>query len=252
MILNLHMKSLLDQITASQLFHVYLFDREGYTLYSNDPEYSNWSRYLQTGERLDFGGLIAKTRVVEESRTEELYLGIAPVGKHWMAGALYEAMGILFLIVLPGGLLLAFFLAKIPKRLFDELEENQKSMFRQSRKAAIGEMTTSIAHQWRQPLNLLAVVIQDLQEAYRSGEVDREYIERMVEASMEAIDEMSAAIDSFRSLAKNDREVREFGLLSAVSEVVRLFEEHLKSRQIALTVEGEDFRRRENSGSSSR
>lgn len=50
----------------------------------------------------------------------------------------------------------------------------QKAMLFQQSKMAMGEMINNIAHQWRQPLNLLGVIIQDCEYAYKAGKVDRE------------------------------------------------------------------------------
>ena len=45
----------------------------------------------------------------------------------------------------------------------------------------MGEMVGNIAHQWRQPLNALALTIQDLEDAYDYGEFDKRYLDEMVE-----------------------------------------------------------------------
>jgi len=72
-------------------------------------------------------------------------------------------------------------------------------MLVQSRHSAMGEMVGNIAHQWRQPLNALALTIQNLEDAYEYGEVNGEYISDMVKKSMFQINYMSSTIDDFRS-----------------------------------------------------
>ncbi len=81
----------------------------------------------------------------------------------------------------------------------EKIEEKSKIMLVQSRHSAMGEMIGNIAHQWRQPLNVLALIIQNLEDTYEYGELDQEYMSEMVKKSMFQINYMSNTIDDFRS-----------------------------------------------------
>jgi len=50
-----------------------------------------------------------------------------------------------------------------------ELRQRDQMLISQSRQAAMGEMIGNIAHQWRQPLNALAMLITNLQLAWKDG-----------------------------------------------------------------------------------
>jgi signal transduction histidine kinase len=79
----------------------------------------------------------------------------------------------------------------LEERVIAELSKNRKKdvmLIQQSRQAAMGEMIGNIAHQWRQPLSAVAVIIQNIQEAYNYNEINREYLENKVKQSMELID----------------------------------------------------------------
>ena len=41
----------------------------------------------------------------------------------------------------------------------------------------MGEMLSMIAHQWRQPLNTLGIVIQDYKDAFEYGELNEQYLQ---------------------------------------------------------------------------
>src|SRR5699024_7065922 len=73
----------------------------------------------------------------------------------------------LFLIL---ALVIVFFIINISKknkRLKKELEENKRKealIIHQARHAAMGEMIGNIAHQWRQPLNNLNLILSNMQD----------------------------------------------------------------------------------------
>jgi PAS domain-containing protein len=61
-------------------------------------------------------------------------------------------------------------------RALEELREKDQLLIQQSRLAAMGEMINNIAHQWRQPLNSIALIIQELPVMYRKGAFSGEYL----------------------------------------------------------------------------
>ncbi|MFP4289900.1 MAG: PAS domain S-box protein [Bacteroidales bacterium] len=90
----------------------------------------------------------------------------------------------------------------LKKKVKKEVEKNRKLdhlMALQARQSAMGEMIGNIAHQWRQPLNLLSLAIYDLDDAFRFGELDKEYMSRSMEEINSIIQKMSKTIDDFRN-----------------------------------------------------
>ena len=53
--------------------------------------------------------------------------------------------------------------------------QNERMLIHQSRMAAMGEMVGNIAHQWRQPLNSLNVLLYSIKEAYQYNEMDESF-----------------------------------------------------------------------------
>ena len=60
------------------------------------------------------------------------------------------------------------------KLLQDEQRVQETMLLQQSKYAAMGEMLSAIAHQWRQPLNSIGLIIQDLVAAEKYGELNTE------------------------------------------------------------------------------
>lgn len=97
----------------------------------------------------------------------------------------------------------------LEQRVSEEVANNRKKdymLLQQSRLAAMGEMLGNIAHQWRQPLNTLGLLIQDLSHAEHHGELNREYLDRSVAEAMKTINFMSGTIDDFRNFFMQDKE----------------------------------------------
>ena len=62
-------------------------------------------------------------------------------------------------------------------RVSESLREKERMLIQQSRLAALGEMINNIAHQWRQPLNGVGLLIQDINLCFEAGEFDAPYLE---------------------------------------------------------------------------
>ena len=122
-----------------------------------------------------------------------------------------------------------------------ELEKKQKQseklLISQSRMAAMGEMIGAIAHQWRQPLNLLGILVQDLGFSYSNGDVSKEYIDTLIEDSMKQIGFMSKTIDDFRGFFRTDKMKSDFLLDKKVAESLSMVSGMLKANGIELKSE---------------
>lgn len=92
--------------------------------------------------------------------------------------------------------------AELEQRVADEVEKSiQKDhlMFQQARLAAMGELLSNIAHQWRQPLNHLGLAIQTLPMDFEDGDLDGHKLKQFVDDTMGILDHLSQTIDEFRN-----------------------------------------------------
>lgn len=122
----------------------------------------------------------------------------------------------------------------------NEVLKNRKKdaiLIKQSRQAAMGEMIANIAHQWRQPLNILAIAVQDVKMAWGYGEVNKEYIDNMVFFSMQQINYMSHTIDDFRKFFKPDTKKSVFNLKNATARLHDLVLAALNAHNIKLDID---------------
>lgn len=111
-----------------------------------------------------------------------------------------------------------------------------KIMLKQSKLAALGEMIEQIAHQWRQPLNTLALISQDLYIKVQLGQFKEEDFEKAHDQFNNNLQYMSKTIDDFRNLHLSDKEDEEFCLEELVDSVVSLNEASLKFSNIKCSI----------------
>ncbi|MBF0344525.1 MAG: PAS domain S-box protein [Nitrospirae bacterium] len=125
---------------------------------------------------------------------------------------------------------------KLESLVRDEIEKRRKQeqlLIQQSKMAAMGEMISAIAHQWRQPLNALSIIIQDIGDAYDYGELDKLYLERSINNSVSQITFMSKTIDDFRNFYKPLKEKKLFDVKQAAINVLSLLSAQLKNNSIS-------------------
>ncbi|MBF0464850.1 MAG: hybrid sensor histidine kinase/response regulator [Nitrospirae bacterium] len=122
-----------------------------------------------------------------------------------------------------------------------EIEVNRRRMdeqmlIQQSKMAATGEMIGAIAHQWRQPLNSLGLIVQDVEEAFEAGEVTKDYLKQSVSQCMGLIKLMSHTVEDFQNFLKPSGRQDTFDVTEAFYEVIHLFSDMLKKNDICVRI----------------
>lgn len=118
----------------------------------------------------------------------------------------------------------------------EKRRKNEELLMEKMRLAEIGEMIGSIAHQWRQPLNTLGLLIQDIADARDFGELSDEYISNFVKGGMKQIDFMSRTIDDFRDFFKPSKKMEIFDVKDAVAQVLSIIKPQFRNKSIECVV----------------
>src|SRR5208282_6003258 len=129
--------------------------------------------------------------------------------------------------------------ATLEQRVREEIasrQEKEQLLFQQSRMAAMGEMIGAIAHQWRQPLNVIGLIIQNLQMAFEYGELDKERLKNAVATAMWQVNFMSKTIDDFRNFFKPSKEKELFEVKKVVDETISLMNAQLQNNYIDVEI----------------
>lgn len=127
--------------------------------------------------------------------------------------------------------------ATLEERIAEEVAANiekNRIMFQQGRLAAMGETMSSIAHQWRQPLNNLAIILQGLQFDYERQELDHETLNQQVAVGMEMVSYLSKTIDDFRNFFLLEQVQQEFDIMEAIQKAVTLVQAGFEGCGVAI------------------
>lgn len=118
------------------------------------------------------------------------------------------------------------------KRIARELEEHRTLLIQQAKLHSMGEMIGNIAHQWRQPLNALGLILQKLQLFESHGVLDVEKLNSSINKSMSLINNMSTTIDDFREFFNPKKVQENFLLTDSISHAYNILEATLKNNAI--------------------
>ncbi len=115
--------------------------------------------------------------------------------------------------------------------------EGEKIVMEQTKMAAMGEMIGAIAHQWRQPLNVLGLHIQDMHLAYASNDVDNHYVDTFKDETMKIIRHMSSTIDDFRSFFTPNKGKTRFCVEETLANTLKIISVQMKNNFIDVMFE---------------
>ena len=114
--------------------------------------------------------------------------------------------------------------------------EKETLLLQQSRLAAMGEMIGNIAHQWRQPINTLNLILVNLEDAYKYGDLTPDYLHQQIEKGERLVKTMSNTINDFRNFFKSSDAQEIFDLETSVRETLNIVEASFKNHQINVSI----------------
>lgn len=127
---------------------------------------------------------------------------------------------------------------ELDQRVKVEVEKNKQKetlLIEQTKSAAMGEMIGNIAHQWRQPLNSLNLLLYDLEDVFTHNECDSDYLNRTVSEASDLINHMSQTIDNFRNFFKSSNKPSLFSLKDIIIDCTSIVQSSMEYDQIKLS-----------------
>lgn len=123
----------------------------------------------------------------------------------------------------------------LEKTIHDEVESSRQKdriMYQQDRLASMGEMIQNIAHQWRQPLNSLMIIIQSFKIKFYNQKLDSSFIDSQTEYGLKIAKNMSETIENFRHFFQPNKLKEPFWLKESILDSIKLIEFVLNQNNI--------------------
>jgi PAS domain S-box-containing protein len=122
------------------------------------------------------------------------------------------------------------------KHVEEELRLRDRTLMQQSRQVALGEMISSIAHHWRQPLNAVGLIIQELAFASENSSLTTDHLKESVDNAMRIIHSLSQTLNDFRNFFIPDKGMSCFEVNRVIAGTISFVEESFKQERIAIDV----------------
>ena len=134
--------------------------------------------------------------------------------------------------------------AEIQNRLEAEhrLIENQAAMVRSSKLASLGEMGAGIAHEINNPLSVIKLSCELINEQISSGEIDIVAIGDLIRNSNNAIGKITEIITSMKNLARRseDLPVTSVSAAEILEGVISLYQPRFDQKGVIFSIEGKE------------
>jgi len=122
----------------------------------------------------------------------------------------------------------------LEQKIEEEIQKREyqdKIMIQQSKMAAMGEMIDAVAHQWKQPLNIMHMQVDMLQYNFEDGDIDAEFIDKFIKEYKLQMKHMLSTLDEFRSFFRPNQEISNFSISEVIDNTLLLTkDEFIKNR----------------------
>jgi C4-dicarboxylate-specific signal transduction histidine kinase len=146
---------------------------------------------------------------------------------------------ILFLLLLGAGYWI-WLLRKIINNEQNKRAEQQQLLVRDDRLSEMGSMMGNIAHQWKQPLNNIALLVLNIQNSYRKNQLTTEYLEDKVFAIEETLEYMAQTIEDFSDYLSPRKTKNNFYINDSVEKAMELTMPTLNKSRVDIIFMAED------------
>jgi len=134
--------------------------------------------------------------------------------------------------------------SELEERVKDEVDKNiakDRLLVQQNKLAAMGEMIGAIAHQWRQPLNNISLILHFVRDNFDNNKLNKEMISDYLDKGKKQIEYMSHTIDDFRNFYKPSKKKEKFDIKKALCSTIEIVNAKPEQSGIHVEVVVEDF-----------
>ncbi len=115
-------------------------------------------------------------------------------------------------------------------------KKDEQFLIQRSKLSEVGEMITSIAHQWKTPLIEISTIAQELLHKRKKSELSENETQEFVEEIMTQVHYMTETIDDFKGFIKPSTEKKDFAVQEAIKELLNVIEHNIKYNYITVKI----------------
>lgn len=179
---------------------------------------------------------------LEEKRTELTNLNNQSIKKIFIISVVLCIL-LIFLATHISNRLKKFF-DNYQRRIKNEIQSNRKKdiiLYQQSKMAAMGEMIGNIAHQWRQPLNLISTAASGIKLEQELGILTKDSQIKAIDSILNSTKYLSRTIDDFRDFFNPNKEKESVSSQTIYEKSMKVIEIRLKNHNIEIVPQIEDI-----------
>jgi len=120
------------------------------------------------------------------------------------------------------------------KKLYLENQKREEIMLTQSRNAAMGEMISMIAHQWRQPISVIAMWANNIEADVDMDELDDKNCKEYASNIIIQTQHLSKTIDDFKNFFRPDKSKENILIKDVMEDCLSVVEKSLQNNNINL------------------
>lgn len=256
LVINYFAQPLLEKLFNAPLYDSILVDKDGYILHHYEEE-KRWSRFQEKPFKIKkcylshiqdsfFSNDKFVLKKLDLPFQNEIYmiLQLNSVNQ-FEQKELYKTKTIIVVLIY---MFVMLFINILLYLIFKQLELNEldiqvltKSkkkqdnlLIQQSKMASMGEMLANIAHQWRQPLAIIAVNTTNLERKNKNNKTTKEFIENYIDKINYTIKNMSQTIEDFSAFFKPNKEKISFDLTKSIDEALIILNETIVKDHITI------------------
>lgn len=129
------------------------------------------------------------------------------------------------------------------KKLQEEKVLQDSLIIQQSKLAEMGEMVGAIAHQWKQPLNTIYLLVDNIVDSIEYDDLTPEMTLEIVENIKKQAKFMNDTINDFRKFMIPTKEKRDFKFTSTLNDIFKILKFKLLNHNIEISIDIEkDFK----------
>ncbi len=132
---------------------------------------------------------------------------------------------------------------ELDQKVDEEVKKNQKKdtmIQHQEKMAGLGDMISNIAHQWRQPITRVSLIVQNLKLLKKQNMLkDKQFYDSLAIAQ-DQIEFISNTIDDFREFYKSNQKKEKFSIAESFKKILKIVEPMIKNSNIQIEINDKD------------